>query len=326
MAESGLNIREEPRQDSKILDKLPFGTIVYVEKLRLKEYRAETIDGVIGYWVDVEIPEKGKKGYAFSPYLHFGKLVRNTIGAKTVRIESEGFSCNQLNFHPQLDWYGLYKEGNSFYFEKVEVELLLSKVNYENGFQDYIGQGDEGVILKTDQENQSLFLIGTKRKLSLGTVPSFFHEKETGYAVSEENGFLFPEEKMRFNYEGTNYVFRAFEQANVDSNTFEIERKYELELTLFGNDRYDEEVLNKRFRDELSLCCNAMKHTKYQTPRLNWVGDINMDKVLDFIIYQHTMTEGDGACWINSLYLSEVEGGRIKAIKLEDSVTNCSCM
>ena len=330
MAVSGLNLRDKPSLESKVLKKLPFGSVIYSVAIHAGPdqmdnwYKKDTINGVIGHWIDAELKKDKIEGFVFSPYVYYGEIIDNKLDENTIRFSQEGFGCGEVDFHPKLDWYGLYKRDNKYYLEEIEIDLILSKLNYDKEFQDFIGEDEEGVMLKTNKAESSQFIIGTKKNLKPGNIASLFQVEETDYNPSDKNGFLYPEEKMNFHYESRNYELRAFEKINIDSTDYQLERKYELEFSIY--DSKHQKILNQKFSQDLMFCCDAKMHAQYQTPQIYWVGDINSDKILDLILYQHTMTEGCGVCWTHSLFLSNIKNGKLESIKFEDAAIDCSCI
>ena len=330
MAVSGLKLRTAPSLDSKVLKTLPFGTTVYSHFYLISgletnsQYPRDTISGVIGYWVNVNYKEQKLKGYVFSPYLYPGELINTVIDTPATRIIHEGINCGKIGYHPGLNWYGLYKEEGGFLLKKIKISLILSSVNPHKEFEE-MEVDQQLTLLKTNEKERSLFLIGTATKMKTGEINTFFHAEDKGFSVNEKNGFLYPEQKMEFEYDFRDYEIKAFERITSGSG-MKLNRKYQLQISAraFGN--VDSEANISNISEELALCCSADEHVKYQTPQIDWVGDINQDGLLDVVFYQHSMSEGCGVEWTSSLFLSALNEKGVQEFRLVDQEIDYSCM
>ena len=87
----------------------------------------------------------------------------------------------------------------------------------------------------------------------------------------------------------------------------------------------DSEVKKYNLSKELELISTAENHCNYRTPQLILVGDINSDRLPDFIYYSHTMTDGCGACWEYHLFLSDKLNIDTPIRKVAHEI-NCNCI
>lgn len=327
MAISGVNLRENPGLDGKILKKLPYGAIIYSDAylrpdLMNKRFKADTIDGVSGFWIIAKY--KKLKGYVFSPYLYnfYNRIkIDTTVNENTVKITHEGLCQGEVDFHPDLIWYGLYQDSSVFYIKKIEVKMHLSNVE---GFKIFKGLDcveEESIFLKTNVNQKSLFIIGVGKEWKEGTLFHSIFNKEHGY--SKDNGFLYPEQMVNVYYNKHTYYLRAYDSISTDSEC-NIKKAYQLELI----DRYFFENTRKQVKVNLSKSLNLRRsgkmHSEYKTPQIYWAGDINMDGSLDLIIYQHSMVGHGGVMWSYSLFLSD-KSSIENPISIVDAAIRYSC-
>lgn len=143
---STLNLRDKPDKSGKVVEKLSRGAeLTLVELANNGEYTE--LDSITGYWVKVQY--KNKTGYVFSHYL---------VGAWNLYQENEVFDMPL----PQLNWYGVYMR-DSFSDELRKIEVRLEE-DYNEMF------GERVNMLKTNQSDQSKFLLATVRPLQPGLV------------------------------------------------------------------------------------------------------------------------------------------------------------
>ncbi len=326
MAISGLNLREEANKNSKVLKTLEFGSIIYSGVCHAGPndmdnwYTKDTIDGVVGYWIDAESKEFELEGYLFSPYVYYGELVDREISENEIRFSHEGINSGEFDYHPNLHWYGVYREENSINIERINIEIQLSKVKFDSSFSDLVSNDYESVIIKTNKSKRADFIIGTNTyHFKEGARPTIYEAKEIGYTASCENGFLYPTMKKHFYFKDRSYIIKGIENVEIDSVSYKIRKRYDIQFEIWGKDKID---YSKSISSDLNFCCNADRHTTYQTPQLYWMGDINNDGILDCIVYQHTMTESCGACSEYSLFLSDIKNDII-SLKFMDTATSC---
>jgi len=307
MAESGINLYESNNKESAVLKRLKYGEIIFSMAIHrpIETYKADTIDGVSGYWIDASYDKVN--GFVFSPYVYLGKLINNKINDKTIRFTKEGLCFGEVDYHPALKWYGFYKKDSTFYLKKIKLTMHLSKVE---GLQLFEGldcvKSLENILLKTDQKEKSLFLIGVTKDLSEGEIKCLLYNEIKSY--HSEKGFLALNEEQKFFYKNKSYNIKAIETPET--------HKYQLVYSINNSDTIN-------ISKELDLQGTVEQHQEYTTPRLYWIGDLNKDDILDFIIYHHTMASGGGVTWKHTLFLSKLDD-RVPISKADDAIV-ASC-
>jgi hypothetical protein len=325
LAKSGLNVREEPNLKSSIIASLPFGTIVDAQiddsfmnddGVGYKKY-TEVIEGKRGFWMKMTF---GKiEGYIFSGYGLVGQwVVQPSQINDEYKILKVGNYCDAVNYDPKLNWYALVGKNGTINIKKVEVSIRLI---HEYNAKDTLGPENDfwrefPIKIQTNVSDTIFFLLGSKNELDERQIFSSFVNRNGGYY--NEEGFLFPEQTFSQNYENRTYTFRAYEEILLDKNLEEGYKKiYQIELNVSNTDS------TYNLSDELSLTESGKLHSAFTTPRLTWIGDMNSDKMLDFIYYSHTMSEGCGVCWQYHLFMSEHTTMNIK--KVADDI-RCNCI
>ena len=84
VAKSGLNVRESAGLNSKVIDKIPYGTIVRIELIHQSDeiHELKVGDEIIkGKWLQVDYEDKEKTGYVFDYYLakHLKEIPKHTL-------------------------------------------------------------------------------------------------------------------------------------------------------------------------------------------------------------------------------------------------------
>lgn len=284
------------------------------------DYEKDTIDGVAGYWVDAELRKEKLNGFVFSPYLMPGDLVNKDL--TKIRFTQPRQSDYEFDYHPKLNWYGLYFKGDTSYLEKVKIDLVLSMVDssFDSNMANWASYPN--AYLKTNLPDQSAFLIGTAGEMITGKITQLYKAKIIGFENSPENGFLYPEEVLTLYYTPSYFSFRGCEDAKIDTATYSIQKNYNIEVIGMAPRR--DTLFSYKIGTDLKFCCEARRHVMYQTPQIYWAGDLNKDQLLDFIIYEHTMSDGCGVCWSYSLFLSNPSDQSNLPFHFIDTAVTCS--
>jgi hypothetical protein len=298
MSVDGINIRNTPDIDGEIITKLPFGSVLFSKPIKQK--KLTKVNGINGYWL--EVSNKGYKGYAFSPYLYRGELVKQDLNSDAVIMLREGLLQGMFGYHPSLNWFGIYRDSLGFTIKKVKLDFKLSKVIGDSLFNNYDCTEDDNILLKTNEPNESLFLIGMFDSIPEGKLFYDFFNDRIGY--SSDNGFLYPEQKRRINYLRRAYYLRAYDSLSTDRDC-NIEKKYQIEYTI--HDYKTNSYTHINISDSLSIKDSGEKHSKYFTPKIYWIGDIDSDGLLDVIFYQHSMVDHGGVTWTYRLFNTIIE-------------------
>jgi hypothetical protein len=326
MCEKGLNLRIQPDPQSEILEILPFGSMIYshhafYSKTRFKErYKSYEINGIKGYWIDAEY--RGKKGYVFSPYLYLGENIIKDISDNEIRVTLEGVCLGEMDYHPDLKWYGLYSDSTKCFIKKVNVSMHLTTVESKEKFKGYECLGEDRIILLTDVEEKSIILIGTTNEWQEGDLRYNYYSKEIDNWKNE--GFLYPEQELNLFFQRSNNYLHAYESVSVDS-MYKITRQYQLDYIFKDRFKKDSEETTLTIYppnpNPVSSCfISARDHAKFKSPKLFWAGDLNYDYVLDLILYQSSMNLGGGGAIYYTLFLSEIINDEIHIKQIDFAV------
>lgn len=299
IAKSGLHLRSEASQNSKILKKFNFGEIIFspgtCEHIaQLEKDNLIEIEGIHGFWIPVYQNEI--EGYVFSGYLMFGNVFKNSNDKSIDNIildekfyyGDEGILkyeyLNYEQYSPHLKWHTIVMKKDSFSIQSAKIDL----VNLNNRWK-----SDEiyvpNVALEIDSTLKFDFLIGTQKALKPGTYPSTLYEQCDGTFGK----FLFPEEKIEIIHNHSKYIFKAFERIEINQeNANKMERRYDIALNIPYRDLKIQLPKNLFI---LNLIFEAKFHAGYKSPKLFWSGDINQDGILDFFFDVSAMADKCGA-------------------------------
>lgn len=295
IAEPNLIIRAEPKTDGKPINSIPFlGSVSVYEEPRLKD----TINDQPNEWRLIEY--EGTKGYVWGQYLSYRKIPHDSERNKEYRIMYEGAHCGDINYDPNLNWYGLYKTPDEeiYQLQKVEAQLkLIESVSRSNWEKEGFEYGQE-YILKTDKEDKSIILIGTKTTLTEGMRKG----KEN------QHGFLFPEQILDMSIaKNITLAIRAKIEAYYDSLSNSITKRYELEVS---SSKFQYSQQGRTFyTQDITNCIpfiegTGRRNALYKNPLLKWYGDIDGDNQVDFIISSALMQDTGGSGVAATLFLS----------------------
>lgn len=209
IAQSGLNMRTEPRLKSRVVTTVPYDSSLLACK---NTEGSLTVDGITGYWRKATY--RGAVGYMFDGFMEVVEVnpqmpklkwdSSKTITAtdtpapvkKSETAEEKGstykFKPRQFQFlteaynycgdvekiDPGLLWYGIYpadaEQGEVYYrIQPVELEVVLSRSKV----------GDSGMEfdIQTDRDERSIFLIGTNRLLGHDTLSIEDNDQQLRY-------------------------------------------------------------------------------------------------------------------------------------------------
>lgn len=316
LAINGINLRKNPKKNGSIIKALPFGTVV--EKVDYSSFFPDTINQVIGNWIKVTF--QTDTGYVFSPYIYSQIKVNLLENENEILMLKEGLPGYNLNYDPRLNYYGFYKDSDNFYIEKIKVSIILSKIDGMSHFSGLDCLEDfPNILVKTNKSKTSIFIFGVKDSLCTGMVNTSFYCEKLGY--DNECGFLAPEKEIMIGKFNKEFFIRAYDSVSVENNNSS-EKKYQLEFYYNDLDQKSlkQKICSQNLSSSLNLYGSGEKHNQYKTPKVQWAGDLNSDGLIDFIIYQHTMTDSGGVAWTNTLFQSKSSSEKIylrKAAEVE---------
>jgi len=280
-----LNLREAPDLSSRKITTLSRGNIVtFVEAHNNGEYVQADTSAPYAPWFKVRY--KDKTGYAFGAYLEgtYQLLYEDDI------IESI----------PPLNWYGVFtRDTFSDEIRKVSPKIL------EEYSEMY---GTKVKVLKTDQKEQSKFLIGTTATLKTGYVGPLGSYKIGDFYMADG---LFPGSQLSIypGQEPNDTSFKAaYQLAAIGCAKFENDfvqiRDYHLYLVDYGP--------QPAARQDLTPWVTPEYPDQSPSVSLLWYGDLDMDNKPDAIIQDCPFEAGCRA----SLFLSSVapKGSYLKKV------------
>ena len=328
-AKSGLILRSGPGTNYSKIKTLPFGTKMVVldlnggkmgYKWRLFRYTDE-IDGRRGVWMKVLVNDA--TGYVFSGYCLEGDWFLPSGDGdlnSEFRVFRPGKFCHNVNYDHNLHWYSLSKNGESLEVKKGDIQFTL--IHEESKFDTLWEFWKEYPLKISDNNSDTTFLlIGSSYRLEQTTIYSEFLGEY--WTFPSRGKFLYPEEVLKKTYASNHYYFRAFDQVILtEKDPKGYKTEYRLELEILGRDFKSKldisEALNLWQRE------SGKKHAMGKTPQILWIGDINNDEILDFIIHFEDMVDSCAACTRYYLFMSDILNSK-NPIKLVANFYECSC-
>jgi hypothetical protein len=164
-AKSGLSLREKPDADSKVLDKIPYGTKISILS-STEELKSTTTEGILGYWQKVKY--NNKTGYILDSYLFPWALpklatvkeMKNYLAQVTVpfgsklllksgnmnNIEVNGWELNKQLYKNGAEWHHFvaYESGSdSYFFPGISIEQGFLLLRLIPEFKEVFGEKEE---------------------------------------------------------------------------------------------------------------------------------------------------------------------------------------
>ncbi len=262
IAISGLKIREQPNQQSKVLGIVPYGKkITRLVKNTNLAYPEFTKDSIIGNWEKIKYANI--EGYAFNAFYAEGILKMEE--KYTLLLEDYGW-C----------WYDNYGSP----FEKINYYIaLLSKDSSETTIQQFTPtfsyyNGDIGGIkIDCSDKRESKFIIATKENLKIGKIKSASNKVQIISRGIYDKFKLF-----ETTIPNSNWVFEFVEEKRLS----EQDQSEYLAKVMFLKDTKTEK------KQKISDNCQGS-----ETIKLIWSGDIDGDGKTDFLL-QFEGEEYDG--------------------------------
>jgi|GEM_PF-2707722 len=315
MNPDGIDLMLLPSKKSKTVKHLNYGdnvwstwgyTISY--SIGKAEYVKDTINGTEGYWIDIYLDndeQGGIDGYIFSPYLYYGDFV-NEADNELV-LEYEGNHYSKTSYHPDLNWYGFYQIRDQFILKKIDINLILSTIDTSYRSDEFYFKSDiynhdsRSVILSTEDSIVAEYFIGSKSTIKTGYIETLFSNFEVGHFGDNNENFLYPKQSREYNFNDKKYFLEASEQKSQKNNS-DTSMIYNLKLKITDIQKKLETVKITH----LGIYGDTMEHSSYKSPSLNWVGDLNLDGILDFEFKTNSMEDKCGGFVRRNIYLSKI--------------------
>jgi hypothetical protein len=264
IAKSGLNLRSEPHRNAKTLRSLPYWGEIKLCPEKVSFQFRDTIDGFVGFWRLLEY--QGTEGYAFDAFLlHVGHYDTLHIATKDYRFSMEFGNCSDINFDPNLHWFGVYRMDGFDTIMPVNIEVVNPNARIVRGYDD----GNDWVLRTQYSDSMNaLFLIGFKNPVA---------------AASEHRG----QHELSWLYPG------QIQHVNT-RNAKRVNGKHSFELIAAGTvkkvqycpelENYRMFITDDRYNGHEQDMLPYLKHLgECGMPMLYWFGDIDGDSRPDMV-------------------------------------------
>lgn len=266
---TSLNLRETPDKNGKKITSLSRGTVVqFVEAHDNGQWvQADANDPNSPYGPWLKIRHQGKTGYAFGIYL-----------SGTIGLYREQEMVHDENPLPPFHWYGVYQR-DSFADELRKIEVRVEKTYSEF-------YGDTIQVLKTNQNMESKFIIGSFQPMKTGYAgPLGIYEVQHFYL----SGQLSPGNttSIHAGYDDKNpneaaekpsYTLVATGCASMEANEYFSVRVSDYKLSLLDF------TTTPARRQDLTHWVQIASEEAMPTVSLSWYGDLDMDGKPDAIL------------------------------------------
>lgn len=303
VAVSGLKLRATPGQQGKVLALAPFGAQVSVANMEMngdgmpfvKNARRDSVGVLntvhfwngeameimnqphIGYWWPVQY--QGKTGYMFSGFLAGSEELQtryDQVNDEWRVFRPGGTACAAAypDLKNEYHWYGLFRQADGKYnLRAVRLQYKVGDYTEEDGSFDLIYRE---LLIHTDAEEQPLFVVGRKGKLS---------ERRN---IAGEEAYPVP---------GKPSIFLSGPDLHPDSALLHSYGVH-IEKSLY---QYFVSLDNGSTRQKL-FWQKSERHTPLSPSELLWTGDLDGDGRRDYLF------DADGEEGGNMLYLSSQAG------------------
>ena len=307
-----VNVRKGPSEDSTLIGRIPFMT--EINKIKIITYWE---NGESFEWSRIEID--GKEGYIDKKFLRV--FVRPSKLLPDCQFLNEGEAQGIINFKPELNWYGVYSiDKHNRILKKINISIEFpTKKDYEY---------DPDFKIVTDQKESSMLLLGSKLLLKEGVLKDSILTTDYDREKSHFE-YIFPGKRMEYQLSGgTPITFIG----QVDSVLVEaygkkvFEKQYKLKMTY---EKLNETPSSIRKWQVISkVIPGAEKAIFYERPKnnyfqryyvfLHWIGDLDGDNKLDFIMDSGDNREACDQWHTSTLFLSSwaEKGNLVKNIYL----------
>lgn len=317
-----LNVREYPSNVANIIGRISYYTkLDTIESMYYQDVRDLLDDN--GFYVDVndytswsKVIINGNKGYINNSYIRlFAKQAKTSVSFQWMH---EGEGQGTINYDPALNWYGVYAtEKGRRILKKVNISIQYPLITDPDYSPDY--------VIKTDSDSSSLFLIGSRTPVHQGLLTDTIFS--ANYYIDSTVVYIYPGEIKTVKLSnGNSIIFKAeiAKKIMIDSihgwSIGDSINEYVLKVT---------DTLNSNVRQVINTDIpGASSAIFYNKPENNyfhgfytfiyWIGDLDGDNKLDFIVNSGANTESCSQWHTSTLFLSSIadEGKMVKALPL----------
>ncbi|MCB9230623.1 MAG: SH3 domain-containing protein [Bacteroidia bacterium] len=205
LAKPNLNVRSEPNEESKLIGKIPEGTILPVGRIVYPDSVGgssngdwslpKEIGGKEGFWHKIEW--EGKQGFVFSAFICpiDEGLLADDSEIKILATSGSGGSWGAdgngeyIPYNPEYHYYGIFPVKDSLFFRIKRIKVQPVVGFYHSPYD--MGSSHNTTVLEAEDPHAMdgiLFMLASKRKLSDRILPW----------VVKKNGVLYPYQEMTF--------------------------------------------------------------------------------------------------------------------------------
>lgn len=265
---NSLNLREAPDKNSPKVASLQKGAVLqFVEAWNNGQWvQADTTDPESAYAPWLKVRFQGKTGYVFGAYV---------TGTTGLYHEGDVYFNNEPL--PSLNWYGVYRR-DSF---ADELRPIIVRLEEEPGEL----YGDNVKVLKTNQKDESKFIIGSLKPMKTGYAgPLGIYDVRDMFLSGElapgGNVSIHPGGDMSANDTTIkpSYILMATGCARMENNEYLYVRVTDYQLTLI-----DYSTTPPRLQD-LTPWVKTESDEMNPTVSITWYGDLDMDGKPDAVL------------------------------------------
>lgn len=280
VAASSLKLRDAPNLQSKVLATIPQGAWVKNRSRQFEDrLQWEEIDEMGAYWLPVQY--QGQNGYVFGAYVNapFQLFYEKTA----------------VDYVPKVNhWYAVYSTPKGDELREVKVHTTLDSNEVLEELQR---------TLRTDNPEESKFILATNRELKTGLIGDFFNQNSETTPENASDFALTPGTSLlltRSRPWNDNKIYTFFGTGNFElSQEGLVQKNYKIWAT-----QRTESRLGFDLQQDLALFLGPS--VAFCT--LNWYGDLDGDGKPDALISRCTE---DAGCTDVLFLSSEAKSGEL---------------
>lgn len=226
IAPSGLNLRNSPGIDGKVIARVPYGTQLELVDRRYHGREAVNPNRTLEPYAWAHVRHNGQTGFLYDAYLAYDYFVTGEndfpadVNVEFVMAQRGVFRLRVIPDFTTYTWYGIYHLGSDkiMAIRKVEPEMRYGSAEVSGGLF---------LTLGGDPEDDPLFFIGSRQPLPTGLLDGFLSnrfgqpvaaEGKTNYAQLKDLGVVItlvsqpkiyaPRKQLRIRTDGTSHPYR----------------------------------------------------------------------------------------------------------------------
>lgn len=226
IAPSGLNLRDAPGINGKVIARVPYGTQLELVDRRYHGREAVNPNRSLNPYAWAHVRHNGQTGYLYDAYLALDYFITgenyypSNLNDEFVMTQRGVFQQRVVPGFDTYNWYGIYHLGSNktMAIREIEPEMRYGSAEVSGGLF---------LTLGGDAEDDPLFYIGSKRPLPTGLLDGFISDRfgqpvtaegKINYAQLKELGVLIthvsqpkedePYKQLRIQTGGTSHPYR----------------------------------------------------------------------------------------------------------------------